>query len=89
MHAPGTANIVLLIADKDPKKVWAERHPEYYPVRINSSDKDTLLRVPGIGPDTAERILKIQQQDRKIIRLEDLGLKGKRLEKVTGYVIIE
>ncbi len=77
-----------LIADKDPKEVWAERHPEYYPVRINSSDKDTLLRVPGIGPDTADRILKTQQE-RRITRLEDLGLRGKRLEKVKGYVIVE
>ena len=65
-----------------------ERHPEYYPVRINSSDKNTLLRVPGIGPDTADRILKTQQ-DRGITRLEDLGLRGKRLEKVKGYVVVE
>jgi len=77
-----------LMPDKDPKEVWAERHQEYYPVRINSSDKDALLRVPGIGPDTVGRILKTRLEG-KITRLEDLGIKGKRLEKVKGYVVVE
>src|SRR3990172_9469930 len=77
-----------LIQDKDPKEVWAGRHPEFFPVRINSSNKETLLRVPGIGPDTTDRILKTRQE-RRIARLEDLGIKGKRLEKVRGYVIVE
>ena len=74
--------------DKDPKEVWADSHPEYYPVRINTSDRETLLRVPGLGPDTVSRILKMRQ-DRKITRLEALGIKGKRLEKVKSYVISE
>lgn len=77
-----------LMQDRDPKEVWAERHPEFYPVRINSSDREALLKVPGIGPDTADRILKTAQ-DRKISRLEDLGIKGKRFEKVKGYVVLE
>jgi predicted DNA-binding helix-hairpin-helix protein len=74
--------------DKDPKQVWADSHPEYYPVRINTSESKILLRVPGIGPDTVNRILKIRREN-KIHRLEDLGLKGKRLEKIKNYVIIE
>lgn len=74
--------------DKDPKEVWADSHPEYYPVRINTSDRETLLRVPGLGPDTVSKILKMRQ-DRKITRLEALGIKGKRLKKVKSYVISE
>jgi predicted DNA-binding helix-hairpin-helix protein len=74
--------------DKDPKEVWADNHPEYYPVRINKSDKEALLRVPGLGPNTVSRILKVRQ-DRKITRLEDLGIKGKRLEKIKNYAIFE
>src|SRR3990170_6358497 len=77
-----------LMQDRDPKEVWAERHPEYYPVRINSSAREALLRVPGIGLDTAGRILKMRS-DRRIRCLEDLGIRGKRLEKVKGYVIFE
>ncbi len=74
--------------DKDPKEVWAENHPEYYPVRINTSDRETLLKVPGLGPYTVSRILKMRR-DRMITRLEDFGIKGKRSEKVKSYVIFE
>jgi len=74
--------------DKDPKEVWADCHPEYYPVRINTSDREALLRVPGLGPETVRRILKIRLE-RKITRLEDLGIKGKRLKKIKSYVIFE
>lgn len=74
--------------DKDPKQVWADNHPEYYPVRINMADKEELLKVPGLGPDTVKRIIKIRRQ-RSIRRLEDLGMRGKRMEKAKGYVIFE
>jgi predicted DNA-binding helix-hairpin-helix protein len=74
--------------DKDPKEVWAESHPEYYPVRINTSDREALLRIPGLGPETVKRILNTRR-DRRITRLEDLGIKGKRLEKIKSYVIFE
>ncbi len=74
--------------DKDPKQTWADSHPEFYPVRINTSDREALLRVPGLGLDTVAKILKIRRE-RRIPRLEDLGIKGKRLEKIKRYVIFE
>lgn len=74
--------------DKDPKELWCEKHPEYFPVRINSDKKESLLKVPGIGPETASLILKIRKES-KIRRLEDIGLKGKRLEKAKKYIIFE
>ncbi len=74
--------------DKDPKELWALSHPEFYPVRINTSDKEFLLRVPGLGPDTVRKIL-AARSDRRITRLEDLGIKGKRTEKIKKYVIFE
>lgn len=77
-----------LSLDKDPKEVWAERHPEYYPLRINQSEKEALLRVPGLGPETVQKVLEVRR-DTRITRLEDLGIKGKRLEKVKRYVVFE
>ncbi len=74
--------------DKDPKEVWAERHPEFFPIRINSSDKEALLRVPGIGPKTVSMILKVRKES-KITSLEKLGLKGRKLEKARKYIIFE
>ncbi len=74
-----------LMLDKDPKILWAERHPGFYPVKINSADRETLLRVPGIGPRTVELILK-NRGFRSISSLEDLGLKGKLLQKAKEYI---
>ncbi len=74
--------------DSDPKEIWAEHHPEFYPVRINKAGKEALLRVPGLGPATADIILKSRIYG-KIKRLEDIGLKGKRLENVKKYAIME
>ncbi|MBI4684528.1 MAG: radical SAM protein [Nitrospirae bacterium] len=72
--------------DKDPKEIWAENHPEFYPVSINRADRETLLRVPGLGPHTVGIMLKVRHE-RKITCLEDLGIRGKRLAKVKNYVV--
>ena len=80
-----TGNLLL---DKDPKEVWAENHPEFYPIRINKAEKEVLFRVPGIGTKTVGIILKIRRE-KKISNLEDLDIRGKRLEKIRKYVIFE
>jgi predicted DNA-binding helix-hairpin-helix protein len=77
-----------LSLDKDPKQIWADSHPEYYPVRINTSEKEELLRVPGLGPETVAKILKVRRE-KKITRPEDLGVKGKRLDQIKSYVLFE
>lgn len=41
----------------DPKSYWALSHPECFPVEINQADYQVLLRVPGIGPVGAKRIV--------------------------------
>ncbi len=43
--------------DLDPKCDWALRNLEMFPVEINKTDYDTLLRVPGIGVKSARKIL--------------------------------
>lgn len=41
----------------DPKCSWALNHLERFPVEVNTADYETLLRVPGIGVRSAQRIL--------------------------------
>ena len=74
--------------DRDPKQVWADSNPDFYPVRINTADRDALLRVPGIGPETAKRILTMRKE-RRLGRVEDLGMRGKRADVSKGYLIFE
>ena len=41
----------------DPKCNWAMNHLDAFPVEVNTADYHTLLRVPGVGPVGARRIL--------------------------------
>lgn len=41
----------------DPKEDWAVRHLEYFPVEINRAPMEKLLRVPGVGVNSAKRIV--------------------------------
>ncbi len=41
----------------DPKSCWALNHPQFFPVEAERADLETLLRVPGVGPTSARRIL--------------------------------
>lgn len=41
----------------DPKLAWALRHPENFPVNINTANYETILRVPGIGVKSAGLIV--------------------------------
>ena len=41
----------------DPKSAWALAHPEWFPVEVGSASYEELLRVPGIGPVAAHRIV--------------------------------
>ena len=45
----------------DPKCNWAINHMEYFPVDVNRADRETLLRVPGIGVKSAYRIIKARK----------------------------
>ena len=72
----------------DPKQRWADRHPEFFPVRLRSASRPSLLRVPGLGPVTVGRIL--QTRSEGILRgLRDVGLRGKRLARARTYVVME
>ncbi len=72
--------------NKDPKEAWAQAHPEYFPVNVNHADRNTLLRVPGLGPVTVRTILKRRQQGR-LTAIDDIGKPGKLLKKATPYLV--
>jgi putative DNA modification/repair radical SAM protein len=40
----------------DPKTAWALRHPHLFPVEVNRAPYEMLLRVPGVGLQSARRI---------------------------------
>ena len=48
----------------DPKATWALRHLERFPVEVNRADYETLLRVPGIGVRSAQKIVRARRGGR-------------------------
>lgn len=74
--------------DVDPKQAWADLHLREAPVELNQADRQTLLRVPGIGPKSAARILQARQQGR-LTDLKDLQALGvPSPQKAAPYVLL-
>ena len=69
---------------EDPKQVWANSHPEFFPVPIATASKEALLRIPGLGLTYVDRILKARKASR-IESLAAIGLRGKNLLKAQPY----
>ncbi len=58
----------------DPKQTFALRNPALFPIDINTADREMILRVPGIGIKSADRIVSLRQRGR--IRFEHLKQLG-------------
>jgi predicted DNA-binding helix-hairpin-helix protein len=80
---------------QDPKTAWALQHPEAFPVEVTTASPESLLRVPGIGPTAARRIVteRTKVSFRNLRDLRTLGvvttraggfltLRGRRLQSV-------
>ncbi len=50
-----------LDTDIDPKVAWALNHLDQFPVEVNKAPLEVLLRVPGIGPRSARKILRARR----------------------------
>ena len=65
----------------DPKCHWALNHMEYFPVDVNKAPLEVLLRVPGIGPVSARRIVTARRACRLTVEgLKRLGAVLKRAQ---------
>jgi putative DNA modification/repair radical SAM protein len=71
----------------DPKLAWAFKNPEKFPVEINRADKSELLRVPGIGIISAERIIR-ERRLNKISSLEELKNFGVVVKRAKNFITI-
>ena len=68
----------------DPKADWAIRHLENFPVEINRADYHTLLRVPGLGVNSARRIVAARRHGN--LTFEDLKKIGVVLKRAVFFI---
>jgi len=78
-------NFGNLDLSKDPKQLWAEAHPDFYPVSLGHASKDELLRVPGLGPALVRRIVK-ERASTTIKTLDSIPMPRYLIEKARPYV---
>jgi predicted DNA-binding helix-hairpin-helix protein len=70
----------------DPKLAWALAHRACFPVDLNRAPREMLLRVPGLGVKTIERLLQTRRTRR--VRCGDLTMLRVSLKKVLPFVIV-
>ena len=70
--------------DIDPKLSWALRHPEAFPVDVNTADYEMLLRVPGLGTKSAWLIVNSRRFGR--ITSYDLKKMGVVMKKAQYFI---
>lgn len=70
----------------DPKCNWALNHPEFFPVEINRVPYEMLLRVPGIGVKSAQRIVRSRRAGN--LRLEDLKKLGVVMKRAQYFITV-
>lgn len=68
----------------DPKSDWAVRHLEYFPVEVMTADYYNLLRVPGLGVNSARRICRSRRYGR--LQFEDLKKMGVVLKRAMYFI---
>jgi len=69
----------------DPKAALAEKYFDG-PVDINDAGFDELLRVPGIGPTSARRIVRMRSEGKKIDRFKELHNAGVVLKRARPFI---
>ena len=82
-HAYDPAGFLSL--EDDPKTVIALSNADRFPLDINAANKADLLRVPGIGPTSADRIIR-QRERHRIDTWRDLQAMGVVRKRATPFV---
>ena len=83
MPFAGAGNLPL---DSDPKLAWAAANLTD-PIEVNRAPRAELLRVPGIGPKSADAIVALRRQQ-AFTELEHLRHAGVRDVQKTGQYVL-
>ena len=80
----GLGNLPL---EREPKMVWALAHPASFPVEVRTAGYEELVRVPGIGPVSARRI--VEERGRTTLGgLADLRQLGVLTSRAAGFLTL-
>ncbi|RUT34728.1 putative DNA modification/repair radical SAM protein [Arsenicitalea aurantiaca] len=69
----------------DPKLAWALKHRQDFPLDVNRAPREMLLRVPGFGTRTVDRLLSTRRHHR--LRLADVARIAGSIEKARPFIL--
>ena len=71
----------------------AQKRPPMNPLDLNTATAVQLQQLPGMGPKTAQAIVKFREKSGPFQRVEDLlairGISKTKLEKLRSYVTLK
>jgi len=74
-----------LDVDIDPKLSWAIRNMQHFPVDINQADYKMILRIPGIGVMSAQKIVQARKFGK--LRIDQLKKIGIAYNKAKHFIV--
>lgn len=75
----------MLDLETDPKTAWALMNRADFPVDVNTAPREMLLRVPGLGVRTVERLLAVRRLHK--VRLADLARLCHSMKKILPFIV--
>ena len=70
----------------DPKLAWALKHRGLFPLDVNQASREMLLRVPGFGTRTVDRIIAARRNG--ALRHDDLARIGAVMKKARAFIAV-
>ena len=68
----------------DPKLAWALANRARFPVDVNRADREMLLRTPGLGVKSVDRMIQVRRY--RALRLEDVARLCRGIDKVRPFI---
>lgn len=78
----------LLPLDTDPKTAYALAHPEQFPLEVQRATREELLRVPGLGPKSVERMCKLRHTH-TFTTIQELKRLGADAERAAPFILLD
>jgi len=75
----------MLALDIDPKSAWAIKNRDRFPVDVNKADREQLLRVPGLGTRSVDRILAARRYT--TLRLADVARLARSVKRLLPFLV--
>ena len=75
----------MLDLDIDPKSAWALQNRDSFPLDVNTADREMLLRVPGLGVRSVDKIIAARRHAR--LRLADIGRLARSVKRLLPFLI--